>query len=72
MKIKKLAKRICLLFSFSILALLLLLFIIINSPLVNLALEKYLSDVTGQKVLVRSARLSVFPPLKLEIGRAHV
>jgi len=65
MELKFLAKRIGLLFSFSILALLLLLFIIINSPLVNLALEKYLSDVTGQKVLVGSARLSIFPPLKL-------
>jgi hypothetical protein len=65
MKITILVKRICLLLSLLILVLLLLLFLIINSPLVNLGLEKYLSDVTGQNVLVGSARLSMFPPLKL-------
>ena len=65
MKTKLLLKRICALFSLALLLLLVVLFLIINSPLVNLAVEKYLSDVTGQSVLVGSARLSIFPPLKL-------
>jgi hypothetical protein len=65
MKTKLLLKRICALFSLALLLLLVVLFLIINSPLVNLAVEKYLSDVTGQSVLVGSARLSIFPSLKL-------
>ena len=65
MKIKMLAKRIGSILSLAILLLLVLFFLIINSPLVSLALENYLSNLTGQNVLVDSARISLFPHIKL-------
>ena len=36
-----------------------------NSPLVSRTLEHYLSNLTGQNVLVNSARISLFPPITL-------
>ena len=65
MKTKLLLKRICVLFSLVLLSLSVLLFLIINSPLVSRALEHYLSNLTGQNVLVGSARIILFPPITL-------
>ena len=65
MKTKLLLKRICVLCSIALLSLLVLLFLIINSPLVSRTLENYLSSLTGQTVLVDSARISLFPPITL-------
>ena len=65
MKTKLLLKRICALFSLTLLLLLVVLFLIINSPLVSRTLEHYLSNLTGQTVLVDSARISLFPPISL-------
>mgnify|MGYP001820442787 FL=1 len=65
MKTKLLLKRICVLCSIALLSLLVLLFLIINSPLVSRTLEYYLSNLTGENVLVGSSRLSLFPPITL-------
>ena len=67
MKIKFLLKRICIISSLTILLVLLLCVLIVNSPLVGMGLESLLENLTGQKVTVGSARLRLFPQVKLSV-----
>ncbi|UCH45958.1 MAG: AsmA family protein, partial [Nitrospiraceae bacterium] len=65
MKTRILIKRIVAVALLTILVLLLLLFLLINSPLVSMSLEHYLNGFTGHSTRVGSARLSLFPQIKL-------
>ena len=67
MKIKLLLKRICVVSSLTILIVLLLCVLILNSPLVAMGLESLLENVTGQKVSIGSARLRLFPQVRLAV-----
>jgi len=69
MKIRILIKRIVAVVLLTILVLVLLLFLLINSPLVSMALEHYLNGFTGHSARVDSARLSLFPHIKLVAKR---
>jgi hypothetical protein len=66
MKLTLLIKRICLISFFTSLAVLLLFIFILNSPLVDLGLEFLLESLTAQKVSIGSARLRLFPQVRIE------